>query len=79
MDLYQATWDDANERFTKVEPLDDITSDRGGRLPAISSDGRTLYFVSDRRNGEGADDLWQSIRESVNAPWGNAVKETMCW
>ena len=74
MDLYKATWDDANKRFVNVEPLDDInTDDRGEYQPTISSDGRTLYFVSDRDDGHGDSDLWQTSRENVDAPWGEPI------
>ncbi len=38
--------------------------------PALSKDGRSLYFTSDRPGGEGGFDLWVSRRESEDAPWG---------
>jgi OmpA-OmpF porin, OOP family len=31
--------------------------------PALSADGRTLYFVSDRRGGQGKRDIWVSYRD----------------
>jgi hypothetical protein len=37
--------------------------------PAVSKDGLSLYFQSDRP-GEGAADLWVSRRNSVEEPWG---------
>lgn len=39
--------------------------------PAISKDGLSLYFTSNRPGGYGADDLWVSQRASVDAPWGS--------
>ena len=38
--------------------------------PALSKDGLSLYFTSNRPGGQGADDLWVSQRASVDDPWG---------
>jgi WD40-like Beta Propeller Repeat len=40
--------------------------------PAVSKDGLSLYFASDRP-GFGGQDLWVSQRSSVDQPWGPAV------
>jgi OOP family OmpA-OmpF porin len=40
-------------------------------FPAISSDGLTLYFSSDRPGGLGDADLWQATRRNLNAPFGS--------
>src|SRR4030095_16111921 len=37
---------------------------------AISKDGLTLYFTSNRPGGLGADDLWVSQRASADDAWG---------
>lgn len=37
--------------------------------PSLSSDGRTLYFVSDRPGGKGKHDIWVS-KQDVNGNWG---------
>jgi hypothetical protein len=37
--------------------------------PAISKDGLSLYFHSDRPGGEGSTDFWVSQRASRDAPW----------
>lgn len=37
--------------------------------PAISKDGRSLYFASDRPGGLGGQDLWVTQRASVKSPW----------
>ncbi|MFW5851185.1 MAG: OmpA family protein [Bacteroidota bacterium] len=39
--------------------------------PSISSDGKTLYFTSNREGGYGGYDIWYVSRESVDAPWEN--------
>jgi peptidoglycan-associated lipoprotein len=37
--------------------------------PALSPDGRTLYFVSDMAGGFGGKDIWMSIRNSEGDEW----------
>jgi WD40-like Beta Propeller Repeat len=41
--------------------------------PAVSKDGLSLYFQSDRPGGSGAMDIWVSQRESVDDGWGTPV------
>lgn len=38
--------------------------------PAISRDGLTLYFGSNRPGGSGGFDIWVSTRRTVEDPWG---------
>ncbi len=40
--------------------------------PSLSADGRTLYFVSDRRAGVGRRDIWVSTLDETNT-WTKAV------
>jgi WD40-like Beta Propeller Repeat len=40
---------------------------------AISKNGLSLYFSSDRPGGFGGNDIWVSQRASVNDPWGLPV------
>jgi outer membrane protein OmpA-like peptidoglycan-associated protein len=40
--------------------------------PTISSDGKTIYFVSDRRGGFGGSDIWMVTRQS-DGSYGNPV------
>jgi Tol biopolymer transport system component len=47
-----------------------INTSSGEIGPAISKDGLSLYFNSDRPGGFGGQDLWVSQRASVDAPWG---------
>lgn len=42
-------------------------------MPALSADGRSLYFVSDRAGGLGGNDIWVSRRSSVDGPWETPV------
>jgi hypothetical protein len=48
-----------------------LTCSDGG--PAVSKDGLSLYFHSNRPGGFGSFDLYVSQRESVDAPWGPPV------
>jgi len=41
--------------------------------PALSPDGLSLYFCSNRPGGSGGNDLWASRRASEDDPWGEAV------
>jgi len=47
-----------------------INSAYNDQHPAISKDGLSLYFTSNRPGGYGADDLWVSHRASVDDDWG---------
>ena len=42
-------------------------------VPAISPDGLSLYFTSDRPGGYGDFDLWVTTRVSISDPWGEPV------
>lgn len=51
---------------------DKINSVAWDTQPSISSDGKTLYFVSSRKGGKGGSDIWMS-RLQDNDVWGNAI------
>lgn len=38
--------------------------------PAISPDGKTLYFVSNRRGGYGGNDIWKATKIDNGGEWG---------
>ncbi len=40
--------------------------------PSVSADTLTLYFYSLRPGGYGSGDIWQTVRPTVNDPWGPA-------
>jgi WD40 repeat protein len=48
-------------------PVLNSSFDDGG--PALSKDGRSLYFHSNRPGGFGDNDIWVSQRASVDDPW----------
>jgi outer membrane protein OmpA-like peptidoglycan-associated protein len=49
-----------------------INSPEWDSQPSLSADGRTLYFVSDRKGSLGQRDIWVSKLDSVNV-WGKAT------
>jgi hypothetical protein len=46
-----------------------VNSSFNDQHPAISPDGPSLYFISDRPGGAGGLDLWVSQRDSLEDPW----------
>jgi len=38
--------------------------------PSISADGLALYFASERPGGSGGFDIWVTMRETIQDPWG---------
>jgi Tol biopolymer transport system component len=47
-----------------------VNSAANDQGPAISKDGLSLYFSSNRPGGEGDQDIWLTRRASPDAPWG---------
>ena len=43
------------------------------RAPSISTDGRMLFFHSDRPSGQGSYDLWVARRATTDDSWGEPV------
>lgn len=62
-----STWSDWS---TPVNLGPVINSSASDQHPAISSDGLSLYFVSDRLGGLGGLDIYVSHRAAVGEPWG---------
>src|SRR6195256_6138850 len=50
-----------------------INSAFNDQQPAISKDGRSLYFTSNRPGGLGGFDIYVSQRASVHDPWGSPL------
>jgi hypothetical protein len=70
-DIYVSKWSDG--KWGLMTPLNKNIN-TGGREDhaSISADGKTLYFCSDRRGGEGGLDIYKSEKQS-NGDWGPAV------
>ncbi|MDA0194741.1 MAG: OmpA family protein [Bacteroidetes bacterium] len=58
VNLYWARF--RNNRWTEPEALNINDTDSWNSTPAMSSDGRTLYFASNREGGYGGVDLYQA-------------------
>jgi Tol biopolymer transport system component len=50
-----------------------INSSSDDTSPALSKDGLSLYFHSNRTAGLGGTDIWVSRRKSVEEPWGSPM------
>ena len=56
-------------------PVEGINSPANENHPAISKNGLSLYFTSDRKGlgALGGEDIWVSHRASLDDPWGKPV------
>ncbi len=66
-----------DERWSPPEHLNIINSDFADRMSCLSSDGRRMYFVSDRPGGYGANDIWYSERNMQTGRWAPPVNAGM--
>ena len=55
--------------FNPPSPIDEVNTDAFETSAAISADGLTLWFGSDRPGGLGLTDIWMSSRPNRAAPW----------
>lgn len=65
--------------WSKPEHLTVINSDWDDRMPCITSDGTTLFFVSDRPGGMGGSDIWISYRNLKTGRWSEPVNGGKSW
>jgi hypothetical protein len=72
-DIYLAEADKKGN-FKKADILDEsINSVNGFEISAaITNDGNTIYFTSDRKGGQGGTDIWMS-RKLPTGHWGEAT------
>lgn len=69
-DLYESV-KVGNEWLAPKNLGPNVNSPEWESQPALSADGRTLYFVSDRRGGAGRRDIWVSTLDE-NGQWSRA-------
>ena len=67
-DLWTMEWN--GTAWTNPRPVDELNTVSSEIGPALTPDGKLLYFVSDREGGLGGFDLWVSPRGSDGA-WGD--------
>jgi hypothetical protein len=69
-DLWTAQRSDSNLSFGAPQLLSPISTEFFETSPAVSNDGLTLWFGSDRPGGAGEVDIWQVSRVARDQPWG---------
>jgi beta-lactamase regulating signal transducer with metallopeptidase domain len=73
-DLWVTTRDTINDEWgTPMNLGAPVNSSAHEHGTSISADGLELYFMSMRPGGCGAQDLWVATRDTVDAPWSEAV------
>jgi len=76
LSLFQANWDDQQKRWVHIHPLILNNDQYSVEHPALSPDGKDLYFASDMPGGFGGMDLYVSHRildANGNPSWGKPV------
>ena len=69
-DLWVTTRRSQSDAWQKPDNLGPVVNGSGSDwCPAISTDGLTLIFQSDRAGSLGADDFWVTTRASRSSPW----------
>ena len=70
--IMQATWDSTKQKWTNIRETTLNNNEYSVGHPALSKDGKKLYFISDMPGGLGETDLYVSTRDNANN-WGPAV------
>jgi len=74
MDLWVTTRETTNDEWRTAMSLGETVNSMAHEdEPAISRDGLTLYFSSNRPGGLGGTDLWVTTRPTRQAAWGDPV------
>ncbi len=68
-DVWVARRASAKVPFDPPEHVDAVSSIDHETSPAISADGLTVYFASDRAGGLGDFDIWSATRATRTSPW----------
>lgn len=72
-DLYRASRASTGTAFSTPVGLATLNTASNDSVPALSGDGRSLYFVSNRPGGLGGDDIWVATRPATSDSFGAAV------
>lgn len=68
-DIYYS--DKINGEWTEAKKVENINDPvYWDSQPTIASDGRTLYFASDRKGGRGGIDLYVAVKDAETGVWG---------
>lgn len=68
-DIWVARRQHVSEPFGAPEPVVELNTSKFESSPAVSADGLTLWFGSERAGGLGDVDIWRSQRSSRDEPW----------
>jgi len=68
-DIYSSTWD-GTSWSTPAKIPGKVNTIYYEAKPFISSDGKRLFFDSDRPGSFGDTDIWMSVWDNVNSEWG---------
>ncbi len=67
-DIYYS--DKINGEWTEAKKVEGINDpERWDSQPTIASDGKTLYFASDRKGGRGGVDLYVTVKDAATGLW----------
>jgi len=75
-DVWTARRTSAQAPFDAPSIVAEVSSSAFETSPAISLDGLTLYYGSDRSGGLGEVDIWQVTRPDRNSAWGDLQNVT---
>jgi len=70
--IMHADWDDNKQKWVNIKEIPLGNNDYSVGHPALSKDGKRLYFISDMPGGLGETDLYVSYRD-MNNNWGPAI------
>lgn len=69
--IMQATWDDNKKEWTNITELPFNSNEYSVGHPAISKDGKRMYFMSDMPGGYGETDIYVSYKDGSS--WGAPI------
>src|SRR5262245_45306460 len=72
-DVWHASRSDRTHPFVSPAAVTEVNTSTFETSSAISADGLTLWFGSDRPGGVGTTDIWVSNRPNRTAPWSTPV------
>ncbi|HLC66908.1 MAG TPA: hypothetical protein VJK52_04675, partial [Candidatus Nanoarchaeia archaeon] len=75
-DIYYAIRSDSSSPFSAPQQLNEVNSPAVELMGALSCDGRTIYFSSDRIGGMGSGDIYAATRIDTSSPFGSPLNLT---
>ncbi len=69
--LYKVSYDSINKRWYNITPLPFNNETFSVGHPAISENGKTIFFISDRKGGIGGTDIY--VSNYINGNWSSPI------